>query len=80
MNIEAVIVATRILATYTNHTNLNVADILLLHLYCPGHDELEPDELARMVIEEMIEEHNEQRAVKIGFQRESKPAKRNLAS
>ena len=80
MNIEAVIVATRILATYTNHGDLNVTDILLLHLYCPGNEDLEPDELARRVIEEMMEDHRKQRATRIGVQRERAPVKRNVAS
>ena len=80
MNIEAVIVATRILATFTNHTNLNVADVLLLHLYCPGNEELEPDELARRVIEEMMEDHRKQRAAKIGVQRVNGTVRHDIAS
>ena len=84
MNIEAVVVAARILDAINSQTNPDDADVLLLHLYCPGNEKLDPDELACIAIQEriqeIIEEDNKKMVAKIGIQSEGTLVKRNVAS
>ena len=48
--------AHRVLASIGKHTAPAEADVLLLHLHYPEHDEMEPDELACLMLLDLAKE------------------------
>jgi len=54
MTTERTTIALRVLTAINNREKPTDADVFLLHLYCPGNDGLDPDELACLVIQDAI--------------------------
>ena len=48
-------VALRVLTAVNRREKPEEQDLLLLHSYCPGHEGLESDELACIVIQQVME-------------------------
>ena len=53
--IDRTAVALRLLAAVNRHEKPADADALILYLLCPGHEGLEPDELAGIIVRESEE-------------------------
>jgi len=61
MTTEKTAVALRVLTAYNHRQHPDERDVLLLRAYCPTYPEMSPDELACIVIQEMIDRQKERR-------------------
>jgi hypothetical protein len=64
--------ALRILTAINNRQRPEQRDVTLLRAYCPDHRNLPTDELACVVIEELLQQHRQKRKRAMGVQ-ESMP-------
>jgi len=55
MTTDKTAVALRVLTAYNQRQHPNERDVLLLRAYCPTYPDMSPDEMACIVIQEMIE-------------------------
>jgi hypothetical protein len=58
---EKTAVAIRVLTAINNRQTPTDGDVLLLRAYCPDHRDLDPDELACLVIQEAMERRKKTR-------------------
>ena len=61
---EKTAVALRVLAAINDKHKPNESDVALLHTYYPDHQELDPDEMACIVIQEVLERKKRIREVR----------------
>ena len=68
MTTEKTAVALRVLTAYNHRQQPDERDVLLLRAYCPTQPDLSPDEMACIVIQEMIENQKRQRTARVNGQ------------
>jgi len=68
MTTEKTAVALRVLAAYNRRQHPEERDVLLLRAFCPEYPDMSPDEMACIVIEEMIENQRRKQTARVNGQ------------
>ena len=68
MTTEKTAVALRVLTAYNQRQQPDERDVLLLRAYCPQYPDMSPDEMACIVIQEMIERQKGKQTARVNGQ------------